>query len=160
MKKVKQNPTICPTGRKCAKVHYRRLQRQISTSYNSTYICILLNMLNHKHKTVQYILFRLTYTFCKVIRLVYSIYLCINWGDGYTLISYCRWADSWGKVILGNLHVVCYNHVAKRSRINDIQYNTPIAKCQGRTILLHYQRNSIVISQYGLNSRGMKIISL
>lgn len=120
----------------------------------------LLNMLNHKHKTVQYILFRLTYTFCKVIRLVYSIYLCINWGDGYTLISYCRWADSWGKVILGNLHVVCYNHVAKRSRINDIQYNTLIAKCQGRTILLHYQRNSIVISQYGLNSRGMKIISL
>lgn len=124
------------------------------------YICILLNMLNHKHKTVQYILFRLTYTFCKVIRLVYSIYLCINWGDGYTLINYCRWADSWGKVIFGNLHVVCYNHVAKRSRINDIQYNTLIAKCQGRTILLHYQRYSIVISQYGLNSRGMKIISL
>lgn len=39
--------------------------------------------------------------------------------------------------------IVCYNFVAKRSRINYIQYNTLITKFLRRAILFHYKRDSL-----------------
>lgn len=39
--------------------------------------------------------------------------------------------------------IVCYNFVAKRSRINYIQYNTLITEFLRRAILFHYKRDSL-----------------
>lgn len=39
--------------------------------------------------------------------------------------------------------IVCHNFVAKRSRINYIQYNTLITKFLRRAILFHYKHDSL-----------------